>query len=66
MCACMHICTWVKEKSSMSKNRWEEIQSALDFWEGNGDLIHEKEKEDEWYRVQSCLSYGMRIWTIVL
>ena len=21
------------------------------FWEGNGDLIHEKEKEDEWYCV---------------
>ena len=36
----------------MSKNRWEEIRSALGFWEGNGDLIHEKEKENEWYRMR--------------
>ena len=42
-----------KEKTVMSKNRWEEeIRSALGFWEGNGDLIHEKEIEDEWYRVR--------------
>ena len=41
-----------KEKTSMSKNRWEEIRSALCFWEGNGDSIHEKEKEDKWYRVR--------------
>ena len=40
-----------KEKTGMSKNRWEEIRSALGFWEGNGDFIYEKEKEDEWYRV---------------
>ena len=33
----------------MSKNRWEEIRSALGFWEGNGDLMLE---EDEWYHVQ--------------
>ncbi|KAL5478027.1 hypothetical protein EMCRGX_G024902 [Ephydatia muelleri] len=41
-----------KEKTGMSKNRWEEIRSALGFWEGNGDFIYEKEKEDEWYRVR--------------
>ena len=38
----------LKKKTGMSKNRWEEIRSTLFFWEGNGDLIHEKEKEDEW------------------
>ena len=36
---------WFKEKTGMSKNRWEEIRSALGFWEGNGDLMLE---EDEW------------------
>ena len=41
----------LKKKTGMSKNRWEEIRSILFFWEGNGDLIHEKEKEDEWYQV---------------
>ena len=50
----------------MRKNRWEEIRSALGFWEGNGDLVHEKEKEDEWYRCGSFSNSGMRMWTIIL
>ena len=41
-----------KEKTGMSKNRWEEMRSALAFWEGDIEVTRQKEKEDEWYRIR--------------